>query len=31
MVDGRIEELGSHDQLLAREGAYASMWQVLAA
>ncbi|MBV9953142.1 MAG: ABC transporter ATP-binding protein, partial [Acidimicrobiia bacterium] len=31
MVDGRIAELGSHDQLLAREGAYASMWQVLAA
>jgi ATP-binding cassette subfamily B protein len=31
MVDGRITELGSHDQLLAREGAYASMWQALAA
>ena len=31
MVDGRIAELGSHDQLLARGGAYASMWQVLAA
>ena len=31
MVDGRIAELGSHDQLLARGGSYASMWEVLAA
>jgi len=31
MVDGRIAELGSHDQLLARDGSYASMWEVLAA
>ena len=31
MVDGRIAELGSHDQLLASGGSYASMWEVLAA
>ena len=31
MVDGRIVELGTHDELLARGDAYASMWQVLAA
>jgi ATP-binding cassette subfamily B protein len=31
MVDGRIAELGTHEQLIAHEGPYASMWQVLAA
>jgi ABC-type multidrug transport system fused ATPase/permease subunit len=27
VIDGRIIELGSHDQLLARGGEYASLWQ----
>jgi ATP-binding cassette subfamily B protein len=31
MVDGRIAEVGAHDQLLASGGSYASMWEVLAA
>lgn len=26
MIDGRIVELGSHDELVAREGEYASLW-----
>jgi ATP-binding cassette, subfamily B, bacterial len=31
MVDGRIAEIGSHRELLANGGSYASMWEVLAA
>ncbi len=27
VIDGRIAELGSHDELLARQGAYADLWQ----
>jgi ABC-type multidrug transport system fused ATPase/permease subunit len=27
MADGRIEELGSHDELLAADGSYAALWR----
>ena len=27
VADGRIAELGSHDELLARDGSYAALWQ----
>ena len=27
MVDGRIAELGSHDELLAADGEYAALWR----
>jgi ATP-binding cassette subfamily B protein len=30
LVDGRVEERGSHAALLARDGVYARMWQLQA-
>jgi ATP-binding cassette, subfamily B, bacterial len=26
MADGQVAETGTHDELLARDGAYAAMW-----
>jgi ABC-type multidrug transport system fused ATPase/permease subunit len=27
VIDGRIEELGSHDELVAAQGEYAGLWR----
>ena len=27
VIDGRVAELGSHDELVARDGEYAALWR----